>query len=95
VFSKINLIFGYHQLRICDSDVPKMDFLTRCGHYGFLVMFFGMTNAPSTFMDLMNQVFRTYLDLFFIFFIDDILIYSRSIEEHEQYLRIVLQTLRE
>ncbi|XP_019237037.1 PREDICTED: uncharacterized protein LOC109217260, partial [Nicotiana attenuata] len=95
VFSKIDLRSGYHQLKIRDSDVPKTAFRTRYGHYEFLVMSFGLTNAPTSFMDLMNRVFRPYIDSFVIVFIDDILIYSRSLGEHEQHLRVVLQTLRE
>ena len=78
-----------------DVDVPKTTFRTRYGHYEFLVMPFGLTNAPTTFMDLMNRVFRPYLDQFVVVFIDDILVYSKDEQEHEQHLKIVLQTLRE
>ncbi|XP_070003507.1 uncharacterized protein [Nicotiana sylvestris] len=95
VFSKIDLRSGYHQLKIRDTDVPKTVFQTKYGHYEFLVMSFGLTNAPTAFMDLMNRVFRPYIDSFVVVFIDDILIYSRSLGEHEQHLRVVLQTLRE
>ena len=95
VFSKIDLRLGYHQLKVRREDVPKTAFKTRYGHYEFLVMPFGLTNAPTAFMDLMNRVFGPYLDKFVIVFIDDILVYSSSKEEHAEHLRIVLQTLKE
>ncbi|XP_070034688.1 uncharacterized protein [Nicotiana tomentosiformis] len=85
VFLKIDLRSGYHQLKIRVSDVPKITFWTRYGHYEFLVMLFGLTIAPTTFIDLMNQVFKPYLDSFVIIFIDDILVNFRSREEHEQH----------
>ena len=95
VFSKIDLRSGYHQLKIRSEDVPKTAFKIRYGHYEFLVMPFGLTNAPVVCMDLMNRIFQPYLDQFVIVFIDDILIYSGSKEDHEEYLRVVLQILRE
>ncbi|KAL4032921.1 hypothetical protein IC575_006004 [Cucumis melo] len=95
VFSKIDLRSGYHQLRIKDGDVLKTTFRSGYGHYEFIVMSFGLTNAPAVFMDMMNRVFREFLDTFVIVFIDDSLIYSKTEAEHEEHLRIVLQTLRD
>ena len=90
VFSKIDLRSGYHQLKIRATDVPKTTFRTRYGHYEFLVMSFGLTNASDAFMSLMNGIFKLYFDLFVIVFIDDILIFSKSKKEHEEHLRMVL-----
>ena len=94
-FLKIDVRSRYHQLKIKESNVSKMTFKARCSNYEFLVMPFGLTNAPVAFMDLMNKVFHPYLDQFVIVFIEDILVYSKNVEEHAFHLRIVLHTLRE
>ncbi len=95
VFSKIDMRSGDYQLKVQEQSIPRTAFRTRYSHYEFLVMPFGLTNAPATFMDVMNTIFRPYLDQFVVVFIDDIWAYSRSAEEHDRHLRIVLQTLRE
>ncbi|GJT42433.1 putative reverse transcriptase domain-containing protein [Tanacetum coccineum] len=94
VYSKINLRSGYHQLRDREEDIPKKVFKTRYSHYEFQVMPFGLTNAPSVFMDLMNQVCKPYLDKFVIVFIDNILIDSKSEEEHAKHLKLILELLK-
>jgi hypothetical protein len=95
VFSKINLRSGYQQIKIKPSDIPKTTFSTRYVLYEYLVMSFGLTNAPAYFMYLMNSVFMPKLDKFIVVFIDDILIYSKNLEDHARYLYIILQRLRE
>jgi hypothetical protein len=95
VFSKIDLRSGYHQMKIRPSDIPKTAFSTRYGLYEFTIMSFGLTNAPSYFMNLMDKVFMEYLNRFVVVFIDDILIYSKSDSDHEEHLRLVLQKLRD
>ncbi|GKE55028.1 putative reverse transcriptase domain-containing protein, partial [Tanacetum coccineum] len=94
VYSKIDLRSGYHQLRVRDEDIPKMTFRTRYGHYEFQVMPFGLTSAPKVFMNLMNRVCKPYLDKSMVFFIDDILIYSKSEEEHAEHLKLILKLLK-
>jgi hypothetical protein len=89
VLSKINLWSGYHQLKVQECDIPKIAFVSRYGLYEFMVMSFGLTNAPAYFMYMMNKDFMEYLDKFIVVFIDDILVYSRNEEEHEWHLRLV------
>ncbi|GKB68251.1 putative reverse transcriptase domain-containing protein [Tanacetum coccineum] len=93
-FFKIDLRSGYHQLRVHDDDIPKTAFRTRYGHFEFTVMPFGLTNAPSVFMDIRNRVCKPYLDKFVIMLIDDILIHSKSKEDHEVHLKLVLELLK-
>jgi hypothetical protein len=95
MFSKIDLGSGYFQLKIREHDIPKTAFVTRYGSYEYTVMPFGLTNAPSYFMNMMNKVFMEFLDKFVVVFIDDILIYSKSVKEHEEHLRLIMEKLRE
>jgi hypothetical protein len=94
VFSKIDLNSGYHQLRIREEDIEKTTFSTRYGHYEYVVMSFGLINVPAAFMEAMNEMLHEYLDEFVVVFLDDILIYSQTEEEHEQHLSLVLDSLR-
>ncbi|GJZ00824.1 putative reverse transcriptase domain-containing protein [Tanacetum coccineum] len=94
VYSKIDLRLGYHQLRIREEDIPITSFRSRYGHFEFQLMPFGLTNAPAVFMDLMNRVCKPYLEKIVIVFIDDILIYSKSEEDHEEHLKIILGLLK-
>nr|GFC65668.1 putative reverse transcriptase domain-containing protein [Tanacetum cinerariifolium] len=93
-FSKIDLQSGYHQLRVHEDDIPKTAFRTRYEHFEFTVMPFELTNAPAVFMDLMNRVCKSYLDMFVIVFIDDILIYSKTKKDHEIHVKLVLEMLK-
>ena len=93
MFSKINLRLGYHQIKIKLEDIPKTAFSTRYGLYEYLVMSFGLINAPTHFIYLMNSVFMPELDKFVVVFIDDILVYSENAEDHEEHLRVVLTRL--
>jgi hypothetical protein len=95
VFSKIDLRSGYHKLKNGATDIPKTTFITRYGLYQYKVMSFGLTNAPAYFMYWMNKVFMEYLDKFMVVFIDDILIFSKNEEEHDEHLHLVLQKLGE
>src|ERR1041385_8573444 len=95
VFSKLDLRLGYHQIRVRDEDIPKIAFITRYGSYEYTVMSFGLTNSPATFSRLMNYIFMEYLDKFVVVYLDDILVYSKNEEEHAQYLRLILEKLRE
>jgi hypothetical protein len=94
MFSKIDLRSGYHQLKIRESDIPKTAFITKYGQYEYMIMSFGLTNAPAYFMYLMNKVFMDYLYKFMVVLINDILIYSMDEEEHDKHLHLVLQKCR-
>jgi hypothetical protein len=94
VFSKVDLRSGYHQVRVKEEDIPKTAFRTCYGHYEFLVMSFELTNVSIVFMDTMNRIFHDYLDQFTVVFIDDILIYSKTLEKHEEHLQKALERLR-
>jgi hypothetical protein len=95
LFSKIDLQSGYHQLKVRECDIPKTAFVLRYDLYEYMVMSFGLTNVLAYFMYLLNKVFMEYLGMFVVVFIDDILVYSRSEEEHEYHLHLVLQKLRD
>lgn len=95
MFSKIDLTSGYHQILVINEDVPKTTFIPRYDHYEYVVMPFGMTNAPTVFMDYINMIFWSYLDKFVVVFIDDIFIYYKISKEPQDHLRVVLEVLRE
>nr|KYP45433.1 Transposon Ty3-I Gag-Pol polyprotein [Cajanus cajan] len=95
IFLMIDLKSGYHQIRVKESDIPKITLGTRHGRCEYVVMRFGVTNVPIVFMDYMNRIFMLFLDRFVVVFIDDILVYSRSLEDHREHLRLVLEVLRE
>jgi len=90
VFYKIELRLGYHQIKVKSEDIPKTAFRKKYGHYEYVVMPFGVTNALVMFMDYMNHIFRPFLDNFVVVFINDILIYSKTLEDHKEHLRVVL-----
>ena len=94
VFSKINLQNGYHQVRLAKDDIPKTSFATRYGQFEFRVLPFGLCNAPATFQRMMNNILRPFIDKFVLVYLDDVLIYSATMEEHENHLQQVLETLR-
>nr|KYP44410.1 Transposon Ty3-I Gag-Pol polyprotein [Cajanus cajan] len=95
VFSKIDMRYRYHQIRVKESDIPKNAFRTRYCYYEYVVILFGVINAPIVFMEYTNKIFRLFIDKFVVMFIGDIFIYSRSLEEHREHLRLVLEVLRE
>ena len=95
MFSSLDLTFGYHQIRIADEDVPKTAFRTQMGHFQFKVLCFGLTNAPATFQAVMNRVLQPLIGKFVLVYMDDILIYSKSVAEHAEHMRQILQLLRE
>ena len=94
-FSKIDLRSGYHQMRVKEEDIQKAIFSPRYGHFEFMVMSFELTNAPAAFIDLMNRIFKKYVDQFIVMFVDDILVYSKTRDVHEEHRRIALHILRE